>query len=219
MPLKSKTMFKELRRVFVFSEMNALIARLAVLYEDLRIEAFGITAESLPQLDFTDFKYRRIYFLRRAIVTLIEVAEAFRMLDKDPDFQLVKNKFDNQNMIRWKRAVKFFQRFEPELERVRNDIGGHFGHKAARYAIQSMENSMVGQIELSREAPYDRPDKVGVKLHFAGEIVVTAMHRHSGMESSEQYVMRLLRIIGIGYRQSVQTIDSINAHYLWDRFK
>jgi hypothetical protein len=173
----------------------------------LRIEASGIVPESLPQLDFTDFKYRRIYFLRRAIVTLTEVAEAFRMLDVDQDFESVKNEFDNQNMIRWKRVVKFFKRFEPELRRVRNDIGGHFGHHAARYAIQNMESSIVGQIELSKAPPYDGPDKVGVKLHFAGDIVAKAMQRHSSMNSAEQYVIRrfasLLLAIHCQFRQSV----------------
>src|SRR6266403_4288058 len=120
MPLKSKSLFKETRRVFPFSEMHALIARLAVLYEDLRIETFGIVAakDSLGMLDYTDSKYRVNYFLRRSIATLIEIAEAIRMLNEDPDFQNVKIGFDERNTIRWKRAVRFFNRFEPILERV-----------------------------------------------------------------------------------------------------
>lgn len=62
MKLKSRTLHKGVRRVFTFSEMHALIARLAVLYEDLRIETFGIVAESLPDLDYTDKKYRQKLF-------------------------------------------------------------------------------------------------------------------------------------------------------------
>jgi len=215
MPLKSKSLFKELRRVFVFSEMHALIARLAVLYEDLRIETFGIVAESLPKLDYTDSKYRSNYFLRRSIATLIEIAEAFRMLDENPDFQRVKAKFDHQHTIRWKRAVWFFKRFEPVLEKVRNDIGGHFGHAAARYALENMDSSVVGQIELSNESP----SKVGVKLHFAGDIAVTAMLRHKGNESSLEFATKIIRIVAIGYSQAIMGIDAINAYYLWDRFR
>jgi hypothetical protein len=197
--------------------MHALIARLAVLYEDLRIETFGIVAEadSLGMLDYMDAKYRVNYFLRRSIATLIEIAEAMRLLNEDPDFQRIKLSLDRQNMIRWKRAVWFFSRFEPILERVRNDIGGHFGHPAARYAIQNLDNSVVGQIELKNEGP----SKVGVKLHFAGDIAVTAMLRHKGNESGEDFAIKILRIVKIGYGQAIKAIDAINADYLYDRFK
>ena len=215
MAVKSKTLFKEIRRVFFFSEMHALIARLSVLYEDLRIETFGIIEEELPRLDYTDKSYRKNYFLRRSVGTLIEVAEAIRMLDQNPDFQLVKASFDDRHRIRWNRAIRFFKRFQPLLQLVRNDIGGHFGHAAARYAIQNMESSVVGRIEIAREAP----NRAGVKLHFAGEIVVNAMLRHRRSDAPEVYVSRLYRIIALGYGQAIKSIDSINAYYLWNRFR
>lgn len=197
--------------------MHALIARLAVLYEDLKIETFGIVAhaDSLGKLDYTDHEYRSNYFLRRSIATLIEVAESLRMLNDNADFQLVKAKFDKQHTIRWKRAIRFFKRFEPILKRVRNDIGGHFGHAAARYAIDNMESSTVGVIELSNEGP----SKVGVKLHFAGDIAVTAMLRHRGNESPKEFATKLIRVVAVGYGQAIMAIDSINAFYLWDRFR
>ncbi|HKB65767.1 MAG TPA: hypothetical protein VKC61_07900 [Pyrinomonadaceae bacterium] len=214
MALKSKTVFREIRRVFIFSEMNALIARLAVLYEDLRIETFGIIAESLAELDYTDEKYRKNYFMRRSVATLVEVAEAFRMLDEDPDFQRVKDNFDEKHLIRWKRSLRFFKRFEPILRRVRNDIGGHFGHEAARYAIKNINLSTCGKIELSNEGP----SRVGVKLHFAGEIATYALVRHRGAVSDDVYAKYLIRIIALGYKQAIRSIDTINAFYLWNRF-
>ena len=215
MPLKSKSLFKETRRVFTFSEMHALIARLAVLYEDLRIETFGMVVDSLPKLDYTDKGYRVNYFLRRSIATLIEVAETFRILDENQDFQRIKAAFDNQHMIRWNRTMRFFKRFEPVLKLVRNDIGGHFGYKAARYAIENISSSVVAQIELCNEGP----SRVGVKLHFAGDIAVTAMLRHRGDESDNDFAMRIMKIVALGYKQSIMAIDAINAYYLWDRFR
>jgi len=213
MELKSKTLFKEVRSVFIFSEMHALIARLSVLYEDLRIEMFGVIEESIPALDYTDEKYRKNYFLRRSIATLIEVAEAFRMLNACSDFERIKAEFDKTSLIRWKRALWFFDKFEPFLKKVRNDIGGHFGHPAARYAIQNMGSSVVGKIEIATEKSL-----TGVKLHFAGEIAVYAMVRHKGDKSPEDFVRYLIRIISIGYRQAFLSIDSINAYYLWPKF-
>ncbi len=215
MPLKSKSLFKETRHVFTVSEMHALIARLAVLYEDLRIETFGIVEESLGRLDYSSKPYRTNYFLRRSIATLIEVAEAIRMLDGDSDFQHVKSKFDRQHTIRWKRAIRFFGRFEPILKKVRNDIGGHFGHAAARYAIENVDNSIVAEIELRNEGP----SRVGVKLHFAGDIAVTAMLRHRGNQSPEDFAMEIMRIVALGFGQAIMAIDAINAYYLWDRFR
>jgi hypothetical protein len=50
--LKSKTYFKELSRFLPHSELNVRMARLAVLFEDLRLEAFAIVAPELPKLDF-----------------------------------------------------------------------------------------------------------------------------------------------------------------------
>lgn len=137
------------------------------------------------------------------------------MLDENTDFQQVKDRFDSKHLIRWKRSIRFFDRFEPTLRRVRNDIGGHFGHNAARYAIKNIELTTSGSIELVDEWP----SKVGVKLHFAGEIATYALVRHKGTTvSAEAYAERLIRIIALGYGQAIRSIDSINAYYLWNRF-
>ncbi len=215
MPLKSKTLFKQTRRVFTFSEMHAHIARLAVLYEDLRIETAGIMADSLPTLDYSSKEYRVNYFLRRVIATLIEVAESLRKLNEDAEFQQIRTTFDIEQLQQWKVAIEFFKQFEPILKLIRNDIGGHFGYTAARFAIKNIDSSIVGQFELCDEGP----SKVGVKLHFAGDIAVAAMARHRGEESAEDFTMRILQIVGDGNAHAISAIDAINAHYLLDRFK
>ena len=43
---------------------HAYIAQLFVLYEDLRIELYGITENDLSKLGSTDQKYRKHYFVR-----------------------------------------------------------------------------------------------------------------------------------------------------------
>ena len=40
-------------------ELNARLAQISVLYEDLRIEAYGVATKSLPRLDVLGAKYRR----------------------------------------------------------------------------------------------------------------------------------------------------------------
>lgn len=44
--------------------LSAHFARLAVLYEDLRIEVMACAQDSIPALDTTDERYRRNYFLK-----------------------------------------------------------------------------------------------------------------------------------------------------------
>src|SRR5258706_1931048 len=147
---KSKMLFKPMGAVFPFSDAHALIARLTVLYEDLRIEMYGIVEEEIKPLDFNSEKYRRHYFLRRAVATLVELAQTFRLIDQCPEFQSIKDNFDKRGVIQWRRTVRFYNCHEDLLQKVRNDIGGHFGYSAAKYALQTIPYSTVGKIEIVR---------------------------------------------------------------------
>ena len=92
---KSKFYVKELDRVFTNgSLLDAHISRVAVLYEDLRLEMMAASEVSLPTLDTIGMEHRRIYFARRSIGTLRELAEAIRLLDELPEFQPVRDSFD-----------------------------------------------------------------------------------------------------------------------------
>jgi hypothetical protein len=66
--------------------LSARIARVCFLHEDLRIELYGIEAETLEDLDIVSVETRRHYFLRRSIATLHEFSEGIRMLDEFPAF-------------------------------------------------------------------------------------------------------------------------------------
>jgi len=90
-------MFGQMRRIFPAqdAQMSARIARLCVLYEDLRIELLGVTNE-IPLLDEVGSELRMHYFLRRSIATLHEFSEALRLLDEFPDFPRVTGIFPNE---------------------------------------------------------------------------------------------------------------------------
>jgi hypothetical protein len=93
-----------LRDVFDAGEerqLNAKLARVCVLFEDLRIEVRGIAELSIAALDVLDSeqenqfapphrtgRYRRYYFVRRSISTIREFAEALRLLNSDPGFHI-----------------------------------------------------------------------------------------------------------------------------------
>ena len=214
--IRSKLHAKNLQRVFndPRSLVDAHIARLCVLFEDLRIETYGIIGESLPSLDFTGEAYRRNYFLRRSIATVLEVAEELRLLCNLQDFQKIRSSFDETSLKRWEKAVRFFRRYERFFELVRNDIGGHFGLGAAIYALSDLPPEYVGIIEIMRGGK----NGAGVKLEFAGQIATSAMFRHKGKHTDEWYLYHLLRLTRAGYRHAIRAINSIAAFYLWDKF-
>lgn len=214
--MRTQIRIRELKSVFASASGGMLqshIARLAVLYEDLRIEIAAIAADSLPPLDTTDEKYRRNYFLRRSIATLIEFAQTFRLLDQCSDFQGIKAKFDAVSAKRWQKALRFFKLNESLFVRVRNDIGGHFGLEAARYATTHMPSSSVGKLEVFLE-----DSKQGARLHFAGELAAVAMSRHLKGKTSEQKFSLLLRKVVVGYRHAIWSVDLVIVFYLWEKF-
>jgi hypothetical protein len=153
--------FKTARLSSVFragedTQLSARIARLCVLYEDLRIEMYGMVAETLPDLDRTDADLRRHYFIRRSIATALEFADALKLLDGLPDFGRIKDSFDPWLKRRWDKGLRFFRAFEPLLRRVRNDIGGHLGNEAATYSVQHLLADAVCGMWVERTISADR---------------------------------------------------------------
>jgi hypothetical protein len=143
---------------------NTYIAQLLVLYEDLRIELYRITANDIGKLDSTDQKYRRHYSVRRSIGTWSEFAQAIRLLDQLDEFRQIEQEFDAASLKKWDKAVRFFKKYEHFVKAVRNDIGGHFGPKAAKYAIANFRTDVQGKFELTR---YDTRGG-GMRVYFAG---------------------------------------------------
>jgi hypothetical protein len=184
---------------------------MSVLYEDLRIETSAIAQDSIPALDVTDLRYRRHYFLRRSIATLVEFAEALRLLNDCSDFSDVRSGFDKEVIDRWCEGINFFHENEGFLERIRNDTGGHFGPKAAAYAVANLNPGAVGKMQVEDE---DRT----IHLHFAGEIAATAILRHLRGQSTEEGFGALLKIALLGYRHATTCVHCLAVTYLWKRF-
>ncbi len=208
---------RELKEVFGhLSESNfeAIVARLAVLYEDMRIELLGISKDSISALDALDVNYRRIYFLRKSIGTLLEFAEAVGHLQACPEFSIVSVKFSPEIRKDWQKSATFFKRNEHQLRLVRNDTGGHFGLEAARYAAQNLPSGSVMGIE--RAEPFTKGSRV--LLHFSGEVVATAMLRHVAGLDGEHKSRRLVQLASIDYRHATRCVHCVVFCYLWEKF-
>jgi hypothetical protein len=204
---------RELTKVFRSGPgemVHAHVGRLAVLYEDLRIELHGIAEPSMPMLDGTDERYRANYFLRRSIGTLVEFAETIRLLNTCDEFQPIKENLNKDIRPYWDKGVCFFQRHEGFFRNVRNDIGGHFGSVAATFAVRNVSPEAVGKLEV-------RADKT-VRLHFVGELVATATLRHLFGSTNEHKFQRLIRTAILGFRHATRCTHCVTVGYLWERF-
>src|SRR5262245_15966385 len=142
---KSRTWVRSVRSALGTDEIGALIAKMSVLFEDLRIEHYAATrSEKIDGLDTLQRLYRQFYFVRRSTIALVEFIGAFEHLNNQPGFAAVLKKFAPDESIRWETARSFFNVHKPFLKEVRNDYGGHFQLRTARAVLDRIPHDEVG---------------------------------------------------------------------------
>jgi len=219
----------ELRRVFRSDQnqlVDAHIARLCVLYEDLRIELKAVSAPSIPLLDVLDPSdagtephsvgaYRRHYFLRRSVCTLFEFAEGLRLLGECSEFEPIMAGADTPIVSLWDKSVEFFRSRERFIQDVRNDVGGHFGSKAAIYAVPNIDPKAIGKIELR----YDDDQRCEPRLHFVASIAGVAFLKHlEGATVKEKTEGFIRNVLLAGYHHATNSVQVLVVLHLWPRF-
>jgi hypothetical protein len=213
-PIQTNHRWGRLASIFYAGdELNILIARLCVLFEDLRIEISGLSADDLGRLDECGKNGRGLYFLRRSIATLHEFTSALDDLDQLPSFQPVRARFNGVAQRHWDRALKYFRKHERYVARMRHNVGGHFGKQATESAVRNLYPASVGSLEI-----FSYGSTGGAKLLFATEIAATATLGNVKGDSSQARSRKMVRRAVVGYRHAVWAVDCIVKFYLWDRF-
>jgi hypothetical protein len=109
------------------------VARLCVLFEDLRLEYLGSRANDDLPLDALSKQYRRFCFLRRSLVTLDEFCGALNRLNEVKAWkQHVEGHDDKQRRKMWTDAVKFFNAKKKRIETIRMATSVGIFRKAQR---------------------------------------------------------------------------------------
>jgi hypothetical protein len=198
-------------------DLHAHLARLTVLYEDLRLELLASAEDEMKVLDGNGINYRKQYFMRRAIATTVEFAEAFRLLNARTDFQsLIRSQFSSAHEIEWRECVSYLADHEREIERIRNDVGGHFGYTAALAVIRNLKPGTTGMI---RTVINSQRRKGRWFYEFAGEIAAAAAMRHKPEGETEQaFFSRTLAVVGECFKKAIRTTDLLTYYYTHDRF-
>ena len=197
-------------------EFHAIIARLSVLFEDLRIEEYASKLERLEELDIISKNYRKMYFLRRSIATLVEFASAIEMLDQRPEFRRIKREFNSDVRKRWDDAAEYFRHQKKYLSERRADFGAHFDHASAKHALKKIHPETVGQIAVVKHMD---EEKGGVRLNYAMEIVGAAMTRRKPEDQEDRrWFHDMFILVRAGSNEAVKAIHTVSIMYLLERF-
>lgn len=215
------------------SGFDEKIARLVVLYEDLRLETYGLTVETIPTLELiegsTPGSSRILYFLRRATVTLTEFCSALNALDGDPDFDSIKTRStsrDSADWNSWDDALKGLSKLvnkgsdgaKTELTKARNRMGGHVKETAVKEAISTLASEYPDLDYTIEYTVYPTPGRMHCKFHFAVHVAAAAtVGELKGAEANDK-VEELVQTIVKGQGYACKAMDQLAAHCLWDRF-
>jgi hypothetical protein len=215
--LSSTTRFGNLGRVFKDGESELLvgIARLSVLYEDLRLELAELhEVNTKPEEERTAAdQYRVMYFLRRALSTLIEFRGGLTTV-------CLTQEFKNATLSSWEsayiaRADSFLQAHWDKLKALRNEFGGHVKLPGITFATEHFSD-VVGSVTWNRSR---EEWSMGLECDFAGHVVAGAISSKlvAGTDVRTE-LHTALSIISDGFLHAQAAMVALVHAFLWDRF-
>lgn len=213
---------KPLKDVFAWSddaekEMQVQFARLSVLFEDLMLEHAGARAEDIGIFDGSGRLQRQFYFVRRAINTIAEMAQAIHVLNMNRAFKQHKRSIDRWQRDRWDEAAKFFARNNEFLNTWRDDMGGHFLDRTAKHALEKMDATVVGTMEIYQVPSSDRMHNVRFK--YAYDIVAGGISRRmTDGDEFAGFAERSFEFVYEAWGHAAQAVHTVVQTHLWQRF-
>jgi hypothetical protein len=219
---RSVTHTRRLSEVFPRGSQFAVsIARLSVLFEDLRLENDALTIEPIPKLETVGKYFRYYYFLRRTLVSIDEFVSALHTLNADSEWKKIRATFDADTERRWSAAVDFLTTNRSRWSTLRNEIGGHFKKDAAEYAVTGLPPGDEGKIEIILN---DVNKTGGIRLHYAADLVGIAIYKSLGpgqhtRDEVAAYANRLFTVVREAVNHAVTVVHTIGVVYIVDHFR
>lgn len=217
--LKSKTRFGYLKRIFSSgSGFDANIARLVVLFEDLRLETYGMGELKIGALDLIGDQPRRLYFVRRATVTLFEFCRVMHDLNGAPKFKSFKRRsasIHGKNWKPWDDAISGLDQTRSVLKRVRDATGAHFDSGASVLAVSNLSADTIGKIEV---VVHPSRKGAGCKFYFAGDLAAAATVGDLKGRDAKDAVGEMIQAIVRAQGHASTAMHQLAFNYLWDRF-
>lgn len=206
-----------LGKVFHDGESKVLvgIARLCVLYEDLRLEIDALRlVNEKPEDDRTSSdQYRVMYFLRRALSTLIEFRGGLTTVYKTPEFKRATlTALDERYIVQ---ADHFLQAHWTRLKELRNEFGGHVKLPGVQFATEHFSD-VVGSVTWN---PARHAWSVALECDFAGHIIAgTISSKLARGTDVRAELQAAISTIGEGFVHAQAAMVALVHAFLWDRF-
>lgn len=215
--MSSTTRFGNLGRIFKEGESDLLngIARLSVLYEDLRLELeeLRIVQEKPEEERTAADQYRVMYFLRRALSTLIEFRGGLTTVRLTPEFKSASLSTMDEGYIA--KADQYLQEHWPKIKDLRNEFGGHVQLQGVRFATQHFSD-VIGSVTWNRATD---GWSMALECEFAGHVVAGAISSKLATGTDVRAELRTaLQIISDGFLHAQAAMVAFVHAFLWDRF-
>jgi len=191
------------------SDFDVCLARLSVLYEDLRFE--------LMTASRTDDDAERTYFIRRSVGTLREFVECLEWLNGLAEFAAVKRGFNKFQRGEWNSALAFLSQEKKRIYDERNAFGGHFSHGAAKAAIRHSDRSAGYSLEIQWVSGGHTPQSA--RLRYAETLSTLALvsQKHDG-DNVRDYTQNMLDMFMRANEKAIACVNILVDHVLGPRF-
>ena len=213
----SRLVVKPIKNLFVTpsDEVNALLMRMFVLYEDLRVEVYGARAYKIEQLDETGHVYRGIYMIRRSTITISEFTQTMERLDQLEEFRKLKALFEERHQRAWADGKAFLLEHKPFLQRLRHNCGGHLLGAVVEKVMARMHQDTVGFVRVN----YTRDDRASLNFGFAYEVVALALDvQRQDDDPPQPYVERLFRTVKEAWEEILNVMAAMANELIVPRF-
>jgi hypothetical protein len=216
---RSRIRYGDLHHVFRAGSSDLLnqIAHLAILFEDLRIEVAGIQApdDTLDAMDTVKSNYRRLYFVRRTLVTLSEVSTCVKSVAANPEFRSRIAALQGKHIKHVNDANSYFSRNIGLINRFRNEFGAHLDKAAAARATALLGPGTFGKVAFADQ----KNNNFVLQNHFAATILEAAVlsKLDPGVDLAKEY-QAVLKVIADSIRHTQRATQALVYGFLWDRF-
>jgi hypothetical protein len=220
------TFERNLREIFWADdpEFVARAIRLLVLYEDLRIEYLGsMVPVAIEALEDIGKNFRRNYFIRRSLVSLIEFSGALSRLNAIKEWREHIEQKNDEIKKQWKDAIKYFNEHHKRWETLRGDVGGHYAETTAAFALKHLSAHATGEVHLRQ---FHWRKQGGILFPLANEFVAIGMRKtmkvEEGKEPTEEelhaFYGGMFDVITDGWEHAVGAVNIVARQYLMPRF-
>ena len=160
----------------------------------MKLESQLLRLRESKDVDDVGKHCRRVYILRRAFATLVEIHSALHQLNMLKVLPEEKRKgFSRDRAQDWERAIRFFSKNKQTIDSRRNMYGAHLQASIARHILSLVEDAdeTVGALEVR----IDLDGSHHYAFRFADTLVNAGLYYDCGEQDRETSIRDSMRLV------------------------